>query len=213
MSKFDLVEKLFEDVPYMRAAQAKVLRELIVAENARDILEIGFYQGKSSAYIAATLEDQGEGNLTTFDMVSARNHSPNIETVLEKTGLSDRVTIFYSKRSYTWELQRLINSDERPSFDFCYFDGGHTWDTSGFGLTLVDMLMRPGGLILLDDMDWSIANSPFFKKNPRMASRFDDDEQTAHPVRLIWDTILPHLGYEHVREYPDQDWGLARKKG
>lgn len=211
MSKFELVEKLFENVPYMRSSQAKILADLIASEGARDIIEIGFYQGKSSAYIAAILEDLGEGSLSTFDLASAQQHSPNIETLLEKTGLSHRVSIFYSKRSYTWELQRLINAPVRPSFDFCYFDGGHTWDTSGLGVTLIDMLLRPGGLILLDDMDWSISKSPHYRKNAHQSKKYDQDEKDARPVRLIWDTILPHLGYEHVREYPDQGWGLARK--
>ncbi len=211
MTKFDLVTELFPDVPYMKLGQAQKLRELIIAEGAEDIIEVGFYQGKSSSYIAAILEDQGKGHLSTFDKSSAQNHSPNIENLLEKTGLGHRVTPYYCKRSYTWELQRLISADERPQFDFCYFDGGHTWDTSGFGVILIDMLLRPGGVILLDDMDWSISKSPHYKKNPKLSKQYDQDEQDAAPVRLIWDTILPHFGYEQVAEYPSEGWGLARK--
>ena len=197
----------------MRVEQAEIIRDLILAEDAQDIIEIGFFKGKSSAYIAATLEDRGSGSLATFDMRSAANHEPNIETLLEKTNLSHRVTPYYCKRSYTWELQRLISAPERPQFDFCYFDGWHTWDTSGFGVILIDMLLRPGGLILLDDMNWSIARSPHYQKNPKLSQRYDEDEKTSQPVRLIWDTVLKHFGYEHVREYPSENWGLARKPG
>jgi len=213
MSKFELVDELFGDVPYMRLEQAKILKDIIISEGSKDILEIGFYQGKSTTYIAGILEDLGEGSVTTFDLERARKHDPGIETLLEKTGLSHRVTPFFCKRSYTWELQRLINAPERPQFDLCYFDGGHTWDLTGFGVLLVDMLLRPGGLLLLDDMDWSIARSPHYRSNPNLIGRYDADEAAASPVRLVWDTILPHFGYEHVREYKDQRWGLARKPG
>ena len=213
MAKFELVQSLFGDVPYMRNEQASILRDLIISEGARDILEVGFYRGKSSAYIAAILEDIGAGSLATFDMESARRHSPNIETILEKTGLSHRVTPFFCKRSYTWELQRLINASDRPQFDFCYFDGGHTWDLTGFGVVLVDILLRPGGVILLDNMDWSMSRSPHYRKNPQMTKRYDQDEVDSKPVRMVWDTILTHFGYEHIREYKDQQWGLARKPG
>ena len=58
-------------------------------------------------------------------------------------------------RSFTWELQKLIAQVPRPRFDLCYFDGGHTWDNTGFGVLLVDILLRPGGILVLDDMNWS----------------------------------------------------------
>ncbi len=211
MSKLELVEDLFGDVRYMSRAQAETIRDIITTEGARDILEIGFYQGKSTAFIAGILEDIGEGSLSTFDLESARKHEPNVEVLLEKTGLQNRVTVYYCKRSYTWELQRLISAPNRPQFDFCYFDGGHTWDLTGFGVLLVDMLLRPGGTILLDDMNWSMARSPHYDRNPKLRKRYDDDEVEAQPVRLVWEKILKHLGYEHIREYKDERWGLARK--
>lgn len=213
MSKLELVDTLFGDVKYMTRPQAETLREIITSEGARDVLEIGFYQGKSTAYIAGILEDIGEGSVATFDLHSAQRHSPNVETLLEKTGLNHRATVYYCKRSYTWELQRLINAPQRPQFDFCYFDGGHTWDLTGFGVLLVDMLLRPGGTILLDDMSWSMARSPHYRRNPQLSNRYDNDEVAAEPVRLVWETVLGHLGYEYVREYEDLNWGLARKPG
>ncbi|ARE41233.1 hypothetical protein RGUI_3092 [Rhodovulum sp. P5] len=212
MSKFDLVAELFQDIPYMRQFEAEILRDLILQEGARKIIEVGFYQGKSSAYIGAILEDQGEeGSLLTLDMASARRHRPNIEDLLEKAGLAQRVTPIFCKRSYTWELQRLISAPERPLFDFCYFDGGHTWDSTGFGVLLIDMLLRPGGLLLLDDMDWTMSRSKHYQSKPELLRKFDADEVESKPVRLVWDTVLTHLGYEQVREYPDAHWGLARK--
>lgn len=211
MSKLDLVDKLFGDLRYMKRKQADLLFDMICSESAGEILEIGFYQGKSSAYIAAMLEDNERGHLMTIDRRSAETKSPNIHEVLEDTGLAHRVTPIFAKRSYTWELQKLISKPPRPQFDLCYFDGGHTWDDTGFGVLLVDMLLRPGGLIILDDMDWSPGNSRQAARSGNKFKNFSRGELEAKSVRLVWDTILPHLGYEHVREYPEVRWGVARK--
>jgi predicted O-methyltransferase YrrM len=211
MSLFDQIGLKYEKLPYMNHRQARTLRQLIRDESAEDILEIGFFHGKSSLYIAAVLEDQGKGHLTTLDLRAAERRQPNIHQVLEATGLSHRVTPVFCHRSYTWELQRMITSDPVPQFDLCYFDGGHTWDNTGFGVLLVDMLLRPGGLILLDDMDWSLSSSQWASANPNALAQYSEDERAARTVRLVWDTILPHLGYDRLREIPEHKWGLARK--
>jgi predicted O-methyltransferase YrrM len=212
MSKFELVDTLFPDVGGMTTEQAHILRGLLEEEDARNVLEIGFVNGKSSAYISAVLHDMGEGQLTTLGMQSAYKQSPNIDTLLAKTGLAHLVSPFYCKRAYTWELQRLINSDDPPTFDFCFFSGGLTWDQVGFGVFLVNMLLRPGGVLTLVNMDWSMERSPYYKSRPEQTRRYDPDEIEATPVRLVWDTVLPALGFEHVREYEDVRWGIARKQ-
>ncbi|KIN70358.1 hypothetical protein Z948_10 [Sulfitobacter donghicola DSW-25 = KCTC 12864 = JCM 14565] len=66
------VDAAIGHLPYMKRAQADRLRELIRNNNARRILELGFFHGKRSAYITAILEEQGVGHLTTIDLTSAR---------------------------------------------------------------------------------------------------------------------------------------------
>lgn len=212
MSHLDIVDEHYADTPYMTRSRANLVKAIIEDNNAKDIIEVGFFHGKSSCYIAAILEDQDAGHLSTFDLSKARDKEPNIEEMLAKTGLSHRVTPFFAKRSYTWELQRLITASPRPQFDFCFFDGGHTWDNTGFGVLLIDMLLRPGGLILLDDMDWTIGGSQYYQNNPGRMKPYDMDEREAPAVRRVWETILPHLGYEQVCEYREFQLGLARKK-
>lgn len=198
-------------VRYMREAQAARLRDHMRRQKVRDVLEVGFFQGKSSAYIAAVLEEMGAGHLTTIDREHARDKSPNIHDCLERTGLSHRVTPVFAERSYTWEMARMIEARPRPQFDLCYFDGGHTWDMTGFGLLLVDMLMRPGGWIVFDDVDWTIEGS-IAQAPGRKASQFDrysDDEKSAKPVRMVVERLAPHLGYKPVRI--EDGWAFARK--
>lgn len=208
---FDGITARYAKLPYMVEAQAAVLRDLVVENDCRDILEVGFYHGKSSLYIGAMLEDLGRGHLVTIDRRFARDRTPNIEGLLAETGLEHRVSPRFAFRSFTWELQTLIARTPRPGFDLCYFDGGHTWDETGFGVLLVDLLLRPGGLLVLDDLDWSIATSAAYRRRPERAAGFSTDEATAPGVRRSWELILPHLGYELLEERQDFRWGIARK--
>ncbi|HNP35698.1 MAG TPA: class I SAM-dependent methyltransferase [Woeseiaceae bacterium] len=209
---FNRVSELFDDLPYMRPAQATILRDLIVNENASDLLEIGFFHGKSSAYFAAVLEDLGRGHLVTIDLEPARKREPNIEQVLATLNLGHRVTPIYAHRSYTWELAKMIQANPRPQFDFCYFDGGHTWDCTGFGFALVDMLLRPGGWIVFDDLKWTIKEAMKSRTSaPRYWRACSADESATPAVKLVFDTLVPHLGYTDIRMIDQRRWGIARK--
>jgi predicted O-methyltransferase YrrM len=212
-TKFDEITERFADIPFMNERRAGIIHDLIAENDARDILEIGFYQGKSSAYIAAILEDLGRGSLMTIDQRSALPRSPNIHDLLRQTGLTHRVQPIFAFRSFTWELQKLISQTPSPRFDLCYFDGGHTWDNTGFGVVLVDMLLRQGGILVLDDMNWRVKSSPAYKRHPKRLAVFSDDEAATPSVRRTWELILPHLGYTEMREIEEVKWGVARKSG
>lgn len=205
------VTRALTGVPYMTHGQAKRMRDFMLRIEPADVLEIGFHKGRSSCYIASVLEEMGRGHLTTIDRRGALEHDPSIHDTLSRTGLAHRVTPIFAERSYTWELGRMIRSDPRPAFDLCYFDGGHTWDMTGFGLLLVDALLRPGGWIVFDDLDWSIEGSIARRPESRRKSfaSYSEDERTAKPVRMVWETLAPHLGYRELSEA--DGWGYARK--
>lgn len=213
MSAFDRVTETWGDLKYMDLPRAKYLRELIVKDDLKDLLELGFYKGKSSAYLGAVLEDLGRGHLTTMDRASARGHRPGIVDVLADVGVAHRVTPIFADRSFTWELGSMLEQTPRPQFDFCYLDGGHTWDVTGFAFLLVDMMIKPGGVILLDDLDWSIDGSPHARTpaGQRTYEAYSDDEKAAKGVRMTFEHIADHLGYA-VEEVPKFQWGIARKR-
>jgi predicted O-methyltransferase YrrM len=206
MSAFQSVTDTFGALKYMKESQAQVLRRLIETNDAADILELGFYSGKSSAYIAAILEDRGKGHLTTIDKVTARNKKPSIMDVLSTLGLSHRVTTVFAERSYTWELARMLQRSPQPRFDLAYLDGGHTWDMTGFGFFLVDRLLRPGGIIVFDDMNWTMERS-------RGAdwSAYPEEERKAMGVRMVFELLVKPHGYIDLGENLECGWGIARK--
>jgi predicted O-methyltransferase YrrM len=213
MDNFDKVNATFGKLQYMQHSQATLMRELVVEHDARDILEIGFYHGKSSAYFAAMLEDLGRGHLVTIDKKNARDREPNIEQILAKLELSHRVTPIFADRSYTWELSKMIRTEPRPQFDLCYFDGGHSFDSTGFGVLLCDMLLRPGGFIVFDDLWWTVEESMAKRTTPAPKGwlAMSADERNAPGVKLVFDHIVPHFGYTDMKTINDGKWGLARK--
>jgi predicted O-methyltransferase YrrM len=212
MNNFNRVTSDFDHLPYMRHPQALLLRGLITEHDIRDIIEIGFYHGKSSAYLAAILEDLGRGYLTTIDLTSGSRREPNIEQVLSALDLAHRVTPVYAERSYTWELAKMIRANPRRQFDLCYFDGGHTWDATGFGFVLVDLLLRPGGWIVFDDLKWTIESAiPDMAKVPSHWLAASSDERVTPAVQLVFDLLVPHLGYTDLRTANNGEWGIARK--
>lgn len=143
---------------------------------------------------------------------TAYTKAPNITDILAELKLGHRVTPVFAHRSYTWELQKMLRARPRPVFDLCYLDGGHSWDVSALGVFLADRLIRPGGLLVLDDLDWSIATSPAFQEGPETLGQFSSDEQQAKPVRLLWEEVLPDLGYSHFAIHPNLGWAIARKR-
>jgi predicted O-methyltransferase YrrM len=203
----DYVAKL----PYMKFSQAQRLQDLIVNNGIRDCLELGFYHGVSSAYIAEILKDQGGGHLTTIDLLTARDRQPNIDQILSHLGLKEYVTVFYEPRSYTWRLMKFLEAQSDPIYDFCYIDGGHSWDVSGFGFFLVEKLLRPGGWLLFDDLDWTYERMIGPEGKPAFMRRMPEEEISTRQVRKVWELLVKqHSSFHNTRE--EGPWGFAQKK-
>ncbi len=163
-------------IPYMQEADARVFYDLITQWRLRDGLELGFFHGASTAYIAGALAEVPGGCLTTIDLCRARARVPNVEQTLERAGLTRLVTVFYEPVSYNWRLMRLLEDPGEESLDFCYFDGGHTWHATGFAFCLVSKLLRPGGWAAFDDLQFTYsasrcAGEPWLRSMPEEERR------------------------------------------
>jgi predicted O-methyltransferase YrrM len=169
-------------------------------------LELGFYQGVGTTYIAAALEANGAGEVTSVDIPAALEHSPGAEELVTRAGLGHRVDFVIDPDSYVWFLRRRLREQLRdtriePLYDFVFLDGAHTWQVDALAFACLDKLLVPGGWILFDDLDWA----PF-------EPGYDVPEDTrnlAH-VREIWDLLVTtNPTYDELRT--DGSWGWARK--
>jgi predicted O-methyltransferase YrrM len=207
------VTRTLGDIPYMSSRQANFLAGLFAEHNIRQCLELGTYQGKGAAFMGAIVDALGSGWVTTIDRQSIlAERSPNVHEVLKLAGVSN-VTVHLEERSLTWRLMQMLDGPSPPQFDFCYFDGGHNWDVTGFAFLLVDRLLKPGAWVAFDDLDWTyerkIKASAYI---PYWLAEIPPEERSVPQVRKVWELLVQrHPGYTDFKE--ENGWGLARKSG
>jgi predicted O-methyltransferase YrrM len=201
------VKAAIGDVPHMTVAQAERITDLVREHELTDILELGFSQGVSTCYFAGALEDLGRGRVTTIDLEIARGFEPNIEQLLERTGLRQLVEVHYEPTSYNWRLMKMLEEDPSPRFDLCYLDGAHDWYVDGLAFFLVDRLLRPGGWIVFDDLEWTYAGSPSMREHTK---GMPEEELTTPQVRKVYELLVrTHPAYGEFRT--ESGWAFARK--
>ena len=179
---------------------------------ARDVLDIGTAHGASAAYMAAAVSAGGAGTVTTIDRWAFEQPEPR--EVFERIGVADHVNLeVIGHSSYTWWLKERVaeRSDEEgncsPMFDFCYLDGAHDWNLDGLAAVLIEKLLRPGGWLLLDDLDWSFDSSGYTPVPEDLSAA----ERSEPPVRAVFDLIVrQHPAFTELR-IQDDHWGWARK--
>ena len=207
--RIDKIREKVDGIPHMNFSRAKTITNIIIENRFQNILELGFNQGVSTCYMAGALNELGNGNITTIDLMNVREAKPNIAQLIGSLGLTKLVTVFYEPTSYTWRLMRMLEVDPAPRFDFCYIDGAHNWFVDGFAFFLVDRLLNPGGLIVFDDLDWTYESSPGFRNTEKLR-RMPQDEKSTPQIRKVYELLVKsHPAYDRFME--KDNWAYARK--
>jgi predicted O-methyltransferase YrrM len=141
------------DLPLVDAEVGALLRVLATAAGARRILEIGTAIGYSGIWLAGALPAGGTLFTMEFDEDRARQARENFV----RAGLADRVNVIIG------DAHRMLAKVSGP-FDLIFQDG----DKQQYGPMLdrlVDLL-RPGGLLVTDNVLWSGEVVPGFVGTP-----------------------------------------------
>jgi len=218
--EFDRVADAVEGVPVMSRHQGRIVYDHIRSTGARDVLEIGTAHGVSAAFMAAAVEENGGGRITSLDWWNV-GWEPEAADVLTRAGLIDRVDLVRIRdSSYDWWLKERVaeRSDGagncEPMYDFCYIDGAHNFTIDGLAVVLVEKLLRPAGWLLMDDLNWTYEG--WGALEDQAASRgilypLSQSEQTEPHIRAVFELIVKQ--HPSFTEFRDQDhlWGWARK--
>lgn len=129
------------------AEQGQLMAMLAKLANARRTLEIGVFTGYSALSVALALPDDGE--LIACDI--NREYTDIAKPYWEKAGVSGRIKLHLAPASET--LDQLIRNGERNQFDMAFIDADKTGYDAYYEQCL--QLIRPGGLILIDNVLWS----------------------------------------------------------
>jgi predicted O-methyltransferase YrrM len=132
-------------------ADCDVLRDLLMAERVRSVVEIGLAYGSSALAIAEALVSLGyaEARHLIIDPHQDLFAHAGWE-VLEAAGLTGICTLL-SERSQL-ALPRLVVDDWVA--DAAFVDGSHVFHNVFVDLAFLREIVRPGGLVILDDCEW-----------------------------------------------------------
>ena len=195
-----------------------MLYEHIREHRPEKVLELGTARAGSAVFIAAALEENGTGTLTSVESLRWKRTDPSPQEVLDAAGLQDRVTLDASFSTYTWflkrEVERNLNSDGsvRSVYDLIFLDGAKNWSIDGLAVVLMERLLKPGGWLLLDDLGWSYERN--IKSTRHYSVELDtlsEEERTEPHLRAIFDLLIrTNPVFDHF-VVQDDWWGWARK--
>lgn len=215
--KFEDVKMRLHGIPFMSPSSGKRIYDFIIENKLKRCLELGFAHGVSSNYMAAALDEIGNGHLTTVDIEKARNwQNPSIEETLALTGLHKNVTVVRETSSYTWFLKKEIERCSvkglcEPFYDFCYIDGCKNWTIDGISFFLVDKLLKSGGWILFDDYNWIYNQLGRTQSDGIKFSDLSEEELNNPHIEAVFRLLVKqHPNYADFSV--EGDWAWARKK-
>ncbi|PIS10090.1 MAG: SAM-dependent methyltransferase [Bdellovibrio sp. CG10_big_fil_rev_8_21_14_0_10_47_8] len=140
-------EKLSEHRMISSSDVGALLAILAQSVNARKALEIGTFTGYTALKVATVLPPNGK--LICCDI--SREWTDIGRPFWKEAGVSDRIDLHIAPALDT--LSALIKAGESASYDFAFIDADKTGYDSYYEACLT--LIRPGGLIVLDNMLWN----------------------------------------------------------
>ncbi len=126
--------------------QGQFMAWLVGVMGARRCLEIGVFTGYSTLWTAAALPEDGA--------VVACDLSPEWTAIArrywERAGVAHKIALHLGAARDT--LQQLLQQGQQGSFDYAFIDADKKGYREYYELCL--RLVRPGGVILIDNMLW-----------------------------------------------------------
>ncbi|HEY3694818.1 class I SAM-dependent methyltransferase [Phenylobacterium sp.] len=204
----DRIVSIVKDTPHTPPRRGRQLYDFILQTPAPRCLELGFAHGVGTVWMAGAAEELN-GKVIGVDILSAKERLPAAAQLVAEAGLDRFVELHFDPISYTWHLQRNLDDYAAEPFDFIFIDGAHTWDADGFTFFLCEKVLKPGGWILFDDLDWNYRGSAAAMSNPQVQA-LTDEEKDLQQVRAVWEKlVLPHPAFGNFTE--DDGWGWAQK--
>jgi len=216
--RFEDVAARVAGIPFMSPELGRRVYDHIRVSGARDVLELGTAHGVSAAYMAAALEANGHGELTTVDHGGAA-YDPAPEAVLKRAGVAHRVRIVREHSSYNWFLKQQVEEasdaagNATPRFDFCYLDGAKNFNVDGVAVVLIEKLLRPGGWLLMDDLEWTYEDNQWIlpSGDGRPLGPLSESERTEPHLAAVFELIVKqHPSFSRFRR-EDAWYGWAQK--
>ena len=163
---FDKVFAAYRDYPTdsLQSDEARaLLHQLIVMRRPERVLEIGTWHAKTTEVMARALWEAGRGHIETIDPFGGERCPPVIASFPPDF---QKLVTFRAENSAT-HFDRAMSSN--TYYDFVLVDGNHEFEFALFDIMCAARLMRPGGLMVMDNMEQvgpRLATKLFLARNP-----------------------------------------------
>lgn len=145
--------------------KASVMMDLIFNHRPKVIVEVGIYGGKSLIPMAMALDYCKEGIIYGIDpWESSESVVGFMDANADWWGMLDHEMIMqdYLAKVREYKLEKYIrtlrttSADAQPidEIDLIHIDGNHSEDSAYFDVQKWIPLVKPGGFIIFDDVDW-----------------------------------------------------------
>jgi predicted O-methyltransferase YrrM len=139
-------------VPYTRNRVCHRLFRTVALFPNPEVVEVSCGYGKATIYLAAAAKATG-GFVRAVDSDRRAWQNNTVEDLLKLLNLSDVCDVNLDEDA-RWYLLDLLTA--RPGYwiDVAYVDASHTVEVDAFVALALWTHLRPGGVIVFDDLDW-----------------------------------------------------------
>jgi predicted O-methyltransferase YrrM len=127
--------------------QGDALRELAMAEGAERTIEVGLALGMSALFLCQAVVPRG-GRHVAIDPFQTESWNGAGLRTLREAGVEEHVEVIEEESQLA--LPRLVA--EGREYDLAFIDGDHRFEGVFLDLYFMTRLVRPGGLVVVDDM-------------------------------------------------------------
>ncbi len=122
------------------------------------------------------------------DLEKIKNSDVEIKAYGNTTRLMD---------SYVWELAKKLREEkesgnEQGIYDLVYLDGAHTLIHDAPACCILKKLVKVGGVMILDDINWSFAKSPTMNPNinPSVLTKYTEEQVETCQVQMVIELFM-----------------------
>lgn len=95
--------------------------------------------------------------------------------------------------SYSWSLANLflhLRTSSVKIFDAAYLDGAHTFHVDAPTTCILKEMIKVGGYLVFDDMQWSLSSNPTCNTPGNREARYTYEQMTSCHVEIIVDIFM-----------------------
>jgi predicted O-methyltransferase YrrM len=175
-------------------AEGDFLQEMIRSVRPWVSLEVGCAYGISSLYICEALREVNAAKHIIMDPYQYSEFEGIGLANLERAGYLDIID-FQETPSYQY-LARLTK--ECVAIDFAFIDGRHLFDYVFVDFFLIDKLLRPGGVVILDDLSWPSVRSVCRYVLSNLRYQCIGPQSPELPERKAWRNAASRVGQHGI---------------